>query len=64
VKQSIPFSYLSISAQSTDGNAHDVQLYTDISGEWLSGSTSWTAEWKHTSSGSICMPYINFCCTT
>jgi hypothetical protein len=29
-----------------------VQVYTDISGEWLSGSTSWVANWT-TSTGSV-----------
>ncbi len=29
-RQSLPFSYLDISVISSDGNPHDVQLYTDI----------------------------------
>ena len=32
VKQSIPFSYISFTANSSDGSAHAVQLYTDVSG--------------------------------
>jgi len=32
VKQSIPFSYLALSAKSLDGAAHTVQVYSDISG--------------------------------
>ena len=32
VKQSIPFSYIAFTANSLDGLAHSVQLYTDISG--------------------------------
>ncbi|KAI9433035.1 hypothetical protein H4582DRAFT_2082848 [Lactarius indigo] len=32
VKQSIPFSYLALSAKSLDGAAHNVQVYSDISG--------------------------------
>ena len=35
VNQSIPFSYLSAEAASNDGNPHQVQLYTDVDGEWL-----------------------------
>ena len=31
VKQSIPFSYLSVEASSLDGQSHAVQLYSDIS---------------------------------
>ena len=30
VKQSLPFSYLTIQATSTDGQTHDVQVYSDI----------------------------------
>ena len=32
VKQSIPFSYLSLTAESLDGSAHSVQVYSDVSG--------------------------------
>ena len=32
VKQSIPFSYLSLTAKSLDGAAHAVQVYSDVSG--------------------------------
>ena len=31
VKQSLPFSYVSLEASSLDGAAHDIQLYCDIS---------------------------------
>uniref|UniRef100_D8PPI6 Glutaminase A n=1 Tax=Schizophyllum commune (strain H4-8 / FGSC 9210) TaxID=578458 RepID=D8PPI6_SCHCM len=49
VKQSIPLSYMSLSAASNDGSAHSVQVYTDISAEWLSPSdgaqpVNWTLE--------------------
>ena len=49
VKQSIPLSYLSLSAASNDGSAHSVQFYTDISAEWLSPGdgaqpVNWTLE--------------------
>ncbi|PIL34513.1 hypothetical protein GSI_03291 [Ganoderma sinense ZZ0214-1] len=37
VKQSIPFSYVSVEAQSLDGNSYSVQMYSDISAEWDSG---------------------------
>lgn len=29
-RQSLPFSYVDVSVTSSDGNSHDVQLYTDI----------------------------------
>ncbi|GJJ14574.1 hypothetical protein Clacol_008839 [Clathrus columnatus] len=46
VKQSLPFSYLAVTVQSTDGNSHHVQVYTDISAEWISGDLSLTAQWN------------------
>ncbi|KAF8621663.1 hypothetical protein AX15_007677 [Amanita polypyramis BW_CC] len=52
VKQSIPFSYLAISIISTDGHSHRVQIYSDISAEWVSGDNTLVATWS-TSAGSI-----------
>lgn len=43
---------MTVSAASTDGIKHSVQVYTDISAEWVSGDTSLTANWT-TSTGSI-----------
>ncbi|KAH9175704.1 hypothetical protein EDB89DRAFT_2066274 [Lactarius sanguifluus] len=37
VKQSIPFSYLALSAKSLDGVAHSVQVYSDVKKDWTSG---------------------------
>ncbi|KAE9397145.1 DUF1793-domain-containing protein [Gymnopus androsaceus JB14] len=48
VKQSTPFAYMAISAESTDGNAHTVQIYSDISAEWVSGDDSLTVNWTTT----------------
>ncbi|KDQ29342.1 hypothetical protein PLEOSDRAFT_157064 [Pleurotus ostreatus PC15] len=47
-KQSMPFSYMSLSAVSTDGRTHTVQLYSDISAEWVSGDNSLGATWSTT----------------
>ena len=47
VNQSIPFSYLSVEVVANDGNSHQVQLYTDISGEWLAQSDQ-LFEWQTT----------------
>jgi hypothetical protein len=44
-RQSIPLSYVQVSAQSTDGQPHDVQVYADISGEWCSGDDSQVITW-------------------
>ncbi|TFK55924.1 DUF1793-domain-containing protein [Heliocybe sulcata] len=52
VLQSLPFSYLALSAQSNDGNSHTVQVYTDISAEWVTGDDSLTANWT-TATGDI-----------
>ena len=31
-RQSLTFSYLDVAVHSLDGDSHDVQLYTDVSG--------------------------------
>ncbi|OCH90332.1 DUF1793-domain-containing protein [Obba rivulosa] len=46
VQQSIPFSYLSVELESIDGAKHDVQVYSDISAEWLSGNRSAEVTWE------------------
>ena len=46
VKQSLPFSYMAVSAASNDGVEHSVQVYTDISGEWITGDTALVANWS------------------
>ncbi|KAJ6515750.1 hypothetical protein C8R45DRAFT_217798 [Mycena sanguinolenta] len=53
IKQSIPFSYMGVSAAATDGKSHSVQVYSDISAEWTSGDNSLTVNWNSTTSGSI-----------
>nr|VWO99943.1 Hypoxanthine-guanine phosphoribosyltransferase [Ganoderma boninense] len=53
VKQSIPFSYLSVEAQSLDGKSYPVQLYSDITAEWESGDrTSSVVQWSNGNTGS------------
>ncbi|KAI0952144.1 hypothetical protein AcV7_008040 [Taiwanofungus camphoratus] len=52
INQSLPFSYLSLSAAANDGNSHTVQVYTDISAEWITGDDTLTANWT-TTVGSI-----------
>ncbi|KAH9180840.1 hypothetical protein EDB89DRAFT_1840710 [Lactarius sanguifluus] len=39
VKQSIPFSYMSLTAESLDGTAHAMQVYSDLNLGWSSGTT-------------------------
>jgi hypothetical protein len=45
-RQSIPLSYLLISARSIDGHPHEVQVYADISGEWASGDVGQQITWS------------------
>ncbi|OWP04752.1 hypothetical protein B2J93_4034 [Marssonina coronariae] len=46
-RQSLIFSYLDVEIESRDGAAHDVQLYTDISAEWVAGNHSAIAQWEY-----------------
>lgn len=45
-RQSIPMSYVTVTARSIDGRAHDVQLYLDIAGEWCSGDHTQEITWS------------------
>ncbi|KAJ8475297.1 hypothetical protein ONZ51_g6647 [Trametes cubensis] len=53
VNQSFPFSYLSVSAASNDGNDHSVQVYADISAEWVSGDDSLQVQWTTSTGATI-----------
>ncbi|KAL6709069.1 hypothetical protein ACN47E_001885 [Coniothyrium glycines] len=44
-RQSLIFSYMSVEVSSLDGSEHKVQIYTDISAEWVSGDVAAEAEW-------------------
>ncbi|TDL23432.1 DUF1793-domain-containing protein [Rickenella mellea] len=48
VRQSMPFTYLYIDIASTDGQPHAVQLYSDITAEWLSGDRNMICNWAET----------------
>ncbi|KAJ7781111.1 DUF1793-domain-containing protein [Mycena metata] len=52
-KQSFPFSYMALSATSTDGNSHSVQVYSDISAEWVVGDNSLRVNWTTAESETI-----------
>ncbi|KDR83620.1 hypothetical protein GALMADRAFT_85982 [Galerina marginata CBS 339.88] len=45
-KQSIPFAYMAVSMAPTDGAPHSVQVYSDISAEWVSGDNNLVANWS------------------
>ncbi len=44
--QSIPLSYVFVSAKSTDGANHKVEVYMDMSAEWASSDDVQTAKWS------------------
>jgi hypothetical protein len=44
-RQSIPMAWVLVTAQSIDGASHDVSLYLDVSGEWLSGDPGQQFTW-------------------
>ncbi|KAH9910635.1 uncharacterized protein B0H18DRAFT_1110738, partial [Fomitopsis serialis] len=39
IRQSLPFSYAAVEFASTDGQPHDIQMYCDLTGQWLVGPT-------------------------
>ena len=45
-RMSIPLGYIVMTAKSTDGTAHAVSLYADISGEWANGDGGAQINWK------------------
>lgn len=45
-RQSLVFSYLDVIVEAIDGDSHDVQLYGDISAEWVAGDHSSIAQWE------------------
>ncbi|KAH9935633.1 uncharacterized protein B0H18DRAFT_1082345 [Fomitopsis serialis] len=53
VRQSMPFSYLSFEAAATDGKSHSVQVYSDVSAEWLSGNLSALVRWNTTTTNQL-----------
>ena len=53
VKQSFPFSYMSLVVSSTDGAGHLVKVYSDISAEWISGNLSLIANWTTSTNNNI-----------
>ncbi|CAG8974958.1 hypothetical protein HYALB_00007635 [Hymenoscyphus albidus] len=46
-RQSVLASFLEVRVSSADGAGHQVQLYTDISAEWVAGDHSSVAQWDY-----------------
>lgn len=44
-RQSLPFSYLSLSVVSLDEEPHDVEVYTDVNGLWASNNEDEILDW-------------------
>ena len=48
-----PFSYLSVVVAPNDDKQHDVQVYTDISGQWTSGDPAAPLKWNTATANKI-----------
>lgn len=48
LRQTLPYTYLSISAMSNDGNSHAVQIHTDIDAKFVSNNWDAQCEWNTT----------------
>lgn len=47
LRSSLPYTYWNVDVKSTDGKTHSVQLYSDISAEWVSGDRGAKAQWDY-----------------
>lgn len=56
MNQSIPFSYLAVEAASNDGSPHEVQIYSDVTGEWLAQSDQ-LLQWETLTGGTFTHHY-------
>ncbi|KAF2149170.1 glutaminase GtaA [Myriangium duriaei CBS 260.36] len=52
-RASLVSSYMEVQVSSADGKAHQVELYTDISAEWISGDRSAIAKWDYGSTATM-----------
>ncbi|KAJ7662636.1 hypothetical protein DFH06DRAFT_1042656 [Mycena polygramma] len=50
-RQSFPFSYVYVDGKATDGKQHSIQLYSDISGEWVTNSLGQAIQWSSSVTG-------------
>ncbi|KAF5343720.1 hypothetical protein D9758_016510 [Tetrapyrgos nigripes] len=58
-QQSLPFTYLSFECQSSDGDAHEIEVYSDIYAELVSGNRTQGVQWSVTSSSSSIIHITN-----
>jgi hypothetical protein len=52
-RQSIPLSYMFVTAEPSDGKSHSVQIYSDITAEWATSDTTQDVVWNVSSSSGI-----------
>jgi hypothetical protein len=52
-RQSVPMSYVLVSARAADGGAHRVSVYLDISGEWAHGDITQPITWAQQAVGGL-----------
>ncbi|KAI1432971.1 DUF1793-domain-containing protein [Xylaria sp. CBS 124048] len=50
-RSSIPLSYLTTIARSTDGKSHQIRFYSGVTSSWLRGDTSDDISWELTKNG-------------
>ncbi|KAK1226778.1 hypothetical protein PQX77_010239 [Marasmius sp. AFHP31] len=59
IRQSFPFGYVFVDVASSDGAAHRVQVYSDLTGEWLSTASNVQIEWSTSTSPGILTHFAN-----
>ena len=52
-RQSVPMSYITVTAAANDGGSHAVSVYLDISAEWAHGDDTQTVSWGQQAVGSL-----------
>jgi Domain of unknown function (DUF5127)/Domain of unknown function (DUF4965)/Domain of unknown function (DUF1793)/Concanavalin A-like lectin/glucanases superfamily/Domain of unknown function (DUF4964) len=52
-RQSVPMSYISVTAAANDGGSHSVSVYLDISAEWAHGDDTQEVSWGQQAVGGL-----------
>lgn len=52
-RQSVPMSYITVTAAANDGGSHAVSIYLDISAEWAHGDDTQEVSWGQQTAGSL-----------
>jgi hypothetical protein len=51
MRESVPFTLLTVTVRAIDGASHDVRVYADITGEWATSTESAVITWDVTTTG-------------